>query len=199
VADKLGNHFVTIKVVPGIRGAIRVDWVTIPTENKIRYSMPYKFQRDNKSLDVPDRNPIYEPINADSSGIMKLYLVLIKSKQDKLKTIQSLEPFFPFQHIKIMDENNSKPISPIIPKQLIQNYKLDESQLAFTFCSLSPDGQTYVPDWSTTIYSTVLKEIPVDTSKKRKITCPNCSHSFELIVDGADDIGHKKKIKKRKK
>jgi hypothetical protein len=56
----------------------------------------------------------------------------------------------------ISDENNSKQISPLTPKQLIQKYQLEKSQLAFTFCSLSPDGKSYIPDWNTTVYSTVL-------------------------------------------
>jgi hypothetical protein len=35
------------------------------------YSMPYKFQKDNDSIEVPDENPTYEQIKADSSGLMK--------------------------------------------------------------------------------------------------------------------------------
>ncbi len=43
-----------------------------------------------------------------------------------------------------------------MPKQLIRKYQLDKSQLAFTFCALSPDGKSYVADWNSTVYSTVL-------------------------------------------
>jgi len=52
---------------------------------------------------------------------------------------------------------------PLTPKQLIQKYQLEKSQLAFTFCALSSDGQSYIPNWDTTVYSTVL------TGKKNKI------------------------------
>ncbi len=45
----------------------------------------------------------------------------------------------------------------------------------------------------------IFLEISTDTSKKRKITCPKCSHSFEIIMDIANDIGHENVIKKRKK
>jgi len=57
--------------VPGVQGAIRIDWVTILNEKNIRYSMPYKFQVNNDVLDASDSNPIYAPINADISGLIK--------------------------------------------------------------------------------------------------------------------------------
>lgn len=84
-------------------------------------------------------------------------MVLIKSKQDELKTIQSLELFPPVQHVfeKMNHNNDLKQMPSLNAKKLIQNYQLDKSQLAFTFCPLGPDG-TCVPDWDTTVYSTVL-------------------------------------------
>lgn len=33
--------------------------------------MPYKFQVNNDLLEVPDANPIYVPINADISELIK--------------------------------------------------------------------------------------------------------------------------------
>ncbi len=45
---------------------------------------------------------------------------------------------------------------PLNPKQLIQKYQLDQSQLAFTFCGLASDGQTPIPEWDTTVFSTVI-------------------------------------------
>ncbi|CAF4844484.1 unnamed protein product [Rotaria sp. Silwood1] len=180
VADRIGNHFVTIKVLNGVQGFLRVDWVTIPTKKNIRYSMPYKFQISNESPDVPDSNPIYIPIKADSSGIMQLYLVLIKAKQDELK---SLQPLKPFQDIfGASGQDDLKQMFILNPKQLIQTYQLDKSQLAFTFCTLSSNGISYIPEWNTTVYSTVLTEISADNSKKRRTTCPNCSHSFEFTI-----------------
>jgi len=47
-------------------------------------------------------------------------------------------------------------MTPLPPKQLIQKYQLDQSQLAFTYCTLDPNGTTYIPDWSTTVYSTIM-------------------------------------------
>ncbi len=59
------------QVVPGTKGTVRIDWVTIPTDQKTRYSMPYKFQINNESPNVPDCNPVYVNIDDDGSGIMK--------------------------------------------------------------------------------------------------------------------------------
>ncbi|CAF2313106.1 unnamed protein product [Rotaria sp. Silwood2] len=154
VADRIGNHFVTINVVPGVKGFIRVDWVTIPTEENIRYSMPYKFQRSNELPNVADSNPIYIQIEANNSGIMQLYLVLIKAKQDELKSLQPLKPFPDTSGIS--NKNDLKQMFRLNPKQLIQDYQLDKSQLAFTFSTLSPDEKSYIPEWNTTVYSTVL-------------------------------------------
>lgn len=33
--------------------------------------MPYTFQENNESNCIPDRNPIFQEIQTDSSGIMK--------------------------------------------------------------------------------------------------------------------------------
>ena len=82
--------------------------------------------------------------------------MLIKSKQEELKTIQSLEVFSPFQAVI----GNTQQISQASPKEFIRQYQLDKSQLAFTICTVDPIGQKYMPDWSTTIYSTVLTGNP---------------------------------------
>lgn len=37
-----------------------------------------------------------------------------------------------------------------------------------------------------------------ETSKKRKITCPECSHTFDITLDAINDTPHEKIIKKRK-
>ncbi|CAF3366247.1 unnamed protein product [Rotaria socialis] len=188
VADGAGNHFVALQVPPGIRGMIRIDWLTVPTENGDQYFMPYCFQQNNESQEVQDCNPLYETVEADKNGIMKLYLVLIKSKQDELKSLQPLKPFRPWQDMFGMpDKNNSKQTYPLHPKQLIQKYQLDKSQLAFTFCALSSDGQTKIPEWNTTVYSTVLTEISNENHKKRIILCPCCDHSFDISLVGDDD------------
>jgi hypothetical protein len=41
-------------------------------------------------------------------------------------------------------------------------------------------------------------ETPVDAPKKRKINCPKCSYSFDIIMEGTDDVGDEKVTKKRK-
>ncbi|CAF1348498.1 unnamed protein product [Adineta steineri] len=199
VADQKGNHFVTLEVPTRIYGYIRIDWITIPDSNNTQYSMPYKFQEDNESPNVSDRNPVYRRITPEDLGIIKLYLVLIKSKQEDLKKIQSMDVFPPLEPTsKRMDHNSFEQKYSLAPKQLIKDYQLNKSQLAFTFCSISPDGQQLIPEWDTTVYSTVLtEEMPV-ASKKRAVTCPNCEHSFEITLDNASDTDYEKP-KRRKK
>ncbi len=55
----------------GIRGQIRVDWLTIPDKSGDRYSMPYRFQRSNELPNVSDVNPLHININSDKNGFMK--------------------------------------------------------------------------------------------------------------------------------
>jgi len=84
-------------------------------------------------------------------------LVLIKSKQDELKYLQPLKPFRPFQDaFGRLDKKDMKQKPSLNPKQLIHMYQLDKSQLACTFCALSSDGKSWIPEWDTTVYSTVL-------------------------------------------
>jgi hypothetical protein len=81
-------------------------------------------------------------------------LVLIKSKQSELKDVQPLRLFPPM--LETSNKNHLIKMTPLPPKRLIQQYQLDQSQLAFTYCTLGPDGVTYMPDWSTTVYSTIM-------------------------------------------
>ncbi|CAF0973598.1 unnamed protein product [Adineta steineri] len=186
-------------ILARIYGYIRIDWTTIPDKNGIRYSMPYKFQEDNESSDVSDRNPVYRRITPEDLGIIKLYLVLIKSKQEELKKIQSMDIFPPSEHtLKTTDHNDFEQKYSRAPKQLIRDYQPDKSQLAFTFRSISPDGQQLIPEWDTTVYSTVLTEEMPIASKKRAATCPMCQHAFEITLDNADDLDYEKP-KRRKK
>ena len=53
------------------RGLIRVDWVTVLDAENCRYRMPYHFQFDNESVNVPDVNPMYVRILADDNGLMQ--------------------------------------------------------------------------------------------------------------------------------
>lgn len=175
VADRDGNHCVTLKVSlnslstfiinifktfisqvqPRRRGYVRIDWTTIQ-EQGIRYSMPYKFQINNTEL-MPDVNPMMAYFEADDKGIVQLYLVLIKLKQDELKSVQPLQLFPPWQYMdNFQSKSSSKQCSPLNGKELIRKYQLSKSQLAFTLCNVSPDGTSFVEDWNTTVYSTVM-------------------------------------------
>jgi hypothetical protein len=92
-------------------------------------------------------------------------LVLIKSKQDALKLRQPLQPFPPFRNtLNESDKNNLEKTFPLTPKKLIETYQLEKSQLAFTFCPIDPDGTPGIPEWGTTVYSTVL------TGRKQRFT-----------------------------
>ncbi len=55
----------------GVRGQIRVDWLTIADKSGDRYSMPYRFQRSNELPNVSDVNPLHININSDKNGFMK--------------------------------------------------------------------------------------------------------------------------------
>lgn len=86
--------------------------------------------------------------------------MLIKYKQDILKQAQPLQEFPPsFESLDKVQPSGTRMPSP---KQLIKRFQLDKSQLAFTYCPLAPDGKSYMPDWSTTVISTVMtgKRIP---------------------------------------
>jgi hypothetical protein len=85
-------------------------------------------------------------------------LVLIKAKQDALKSRQPLQAFHPIKDaLGIIDKQTPEKIPKLTPKQLIKKYQLNKSQLAFTLCTLRTDGKSYTPEWDTTVYSTVLE------------------------------------------
>lgn len=196
VADRKGNHFVTIQVPVGIRGQILIHWLTLPDKSGERYIMPYRFQASNDSLEVPDCNPLKLDIKTDKNGLMRLYLVLIKSKQDELKASQPLQVFQPFREAFNMPTKNTQIIYN--PKQLIQEYKLDQSQLAFTFCGLSTDGKNFIPEWDTTVLSTVMHELPPENAKSKSVSCPQCKHQFEISVNTEQEYVQESNTKKRK-
>jgi hypothetical protein len=84
-------------------------------------------------------------------------LVLIKAKQDALKSHYPLMPFHPMQDaLGKNDKTTPEKISKLTPKQLIQKYQLGKSQLAFTFCTIGIDGQS-CPEWDTTAISSILE------------------------------------------
>ena len=89
--------------------------------------------------------------------LSRVYLVLIKSKQDELKNLQPLKPFRHLKEAFGLDKMQKIDTSfQLNPKQLIQRYQLDRSQLAFTYCAIASDGKTPIAEWDTTVYSTIL-------------------------------------------
>ncbi len=105
--------------------------------------------------------------------------MLIKSKQDELKNLQPLKPFQPFKDALGVPVKNQMQ-HPLNPKQLIQKYQLDRSQLAFTFCKFSSDEQSSSEQWDTTVYSTVLTG-----KKKLKISINHIKKTFFFISRNA--------------
>ncbi|CAF1369350.1 unnamed protein product [Rotaria magnacalcarata] len=201
VADRFGNHYIMLRVPQGIKGQIQVDWLTLPDENNDRYYMPYKFQVDNESTEIHDCNPILLDIKTDSPGIMKLYLVLIKAKQDALKFLQPLQRFSPWRdNFEKDDKQTSEKLSKLTPKQLIQKYKLARSQLAFTFCTSDRDGNS-LPEWNTTIYSTILEEENSDSSQEKVVNCPRCLCTINIndgvAVDQETVVVERKNCKRK--
>ena len=81
-------------------------------------------------------------------------MVLIKSKQDELSNAQPLQVFPPIP--ESADAVHLTPKSHLPPKELIEQFQLKKSQIAFTYCSINPNGITWTPHWNTTVYSTVL-------------------------------------------
>ncbi|UJR34769.1 hypothetical protein I4U23_027548 [Adineta vaga] len=153
VADRVGNHYVTLKMTSNIQGRVQVHWVTLPDSTGRRYIMPYRFQVSTWSPDIPDSNPIVCDIETDSNGFMKVYLVLLKAKQNELRKLQ---PLVPFSSVKdALHNSHMSYYRPISPKELIHKFQLDRSQLAFTLYTTT-DGILYVTQWHTTVFSTVL-------------------------------------------
>lgn len=89
---------------------------------------------------------------------------MIKAKQDELKGSQPLQVFQPLREAFQMPTKNTQIIYN--PKQLIREYQLDQSQLAFTFCGLNADGTAFVPEWDTTVLSTILHGMNIRLKKR---------------------------------
>jgi hypothetical protein len=112
--------------------------------------------------------------------------------------------FFKLSFLYILDIINDQKLSP---KDLINEYQLDKSCIAFTLCTKLPDGSFDVHP-ETTIISSVITEsstkLPATSNNKRsilfdidfietvylilepvikntgqRISCPNCNHCFD--------------------
>ncbi|UJR23129.1 hypothetical protein I4U23_026149 [Adineta vaga] len=161
IADRKHNHYITLQL-PSVyhydlaNKYIRIALITISIDGHNHYYSPYKFQKDHTDPKIPDENPIYIKIdtNKEQTFLIRLQLVLIKSKLDQLNNVQPLKRF----------SDSSIPIRNIVPeiivspKELIHKYQLDKSHLAFTICTKQSNG-TYKPDPDTTVISTVISEV----------------------------------------
>lgn len=137
----------------------------------------------------------------------RLYLVLIKSKQEALRHQQPLKVFQPI--FDLFNDQTEKTIeSPfrLTPKKLIEKHQLGKSVLAFTLCTFGTDDETRVTEWHTTIMSTVLsgrsnwsrklccevffdfvEEKGAEDEAQTCITCPKCSINFVLDSNEVDE------------
>lgn len=59
----------------------------------------------------------------------------------------------------IIEEYSMKDTNTLTPKKLIKKHQLGKSQLAFTLCVIGSDGYTCIPDWDTTVFSSVIEGI----------------------------------------
>jgi len=181
---------------------IRVALITTPINDRGRFYSPYKFQINHNDVKVPDQNPIYIPVNAHRGNnfTMKLHLVLIKSKLDQLYDAQPLKSFSD----NIGNIQNIINEEKIASKDLINQYQLDKSHIAFTLCTKLPNG-SYDIHPETTIISSVITETskqsvtpnnkpePVAKNLGKRISCPNCSHCFDPA-----DVDVTERVTKRK-
>jgi hypothetical protein len=197
VADKYGNHYVTLKMPQGSYTElsnvfVRVAWITTNIENQGHFYSPYKFQVDNEEKSVPDVNPMYSSVkNAlQDDRTIKLHLVLIKSKLDVLNNVQGLIPFSDISTNSLTIKSKA-----LTPKQLLSKYQLEKSQLAFTLCTKLRDG-TFKIHPETTVISSVMTELgtksctstirpskedmlAMPSSTTLMVQCPKCAHCFE--------------------
>jgi hypothetical protein len=208
VADNVGNHFVTLQMPAQYNRDwknefIRIALITTAINDRGHFYSPYKFQTNHDDIKVPDQNPIYIPMEGyrtDHSAI-KLHLVLIKSKLDQLNHAQPLKPFLD----AMGNIQNLIPERKMSPKELINKYQLDKSQIAFTLCTKLSDG-TYKHHPETTVISSVITESSKKTSAVsnnksessttntgKKISCPNCLHCFDITDGEIPEKGNKRK------
>ncbi|CAM4745562.1 unnamed protein product [Rotaria magnacalcarata] len=193
VADKEGNHYVTIQMPSGYKRDltneyIRVALITTSIDGRGHFYSPYKFQTNHRDSKVLDQNPIFLPAQAQkqNQSTMKLQLVLIKSKLDQLNDAQPLKQFP--DTISIQNIINEEKLAP---KDLINTYQLDKSHIAFTLCTKLPNG-SYNVHSETTVISSIITEssskqsaAPTNKTKTNRkpiekiICCPHCNHSFD--------------------
>jgi hypothetical protein len=202
VADSVGNHFVTLQLPAENDRVVKDEYIcisllTTPNNNRGYFYSPYKFQIDHNDRKVSDQNPIYLPVQKylERDSTLKLHLVLIKSKLDELNHAQPLKPFVG----TIGSVQNIITEAKLSPKDLINEYQLDKSHIAFTLCT-KVSADVYEAHPETTVVSSVITEVspagskakpkPTTTNTAKKICCPNCAHSFDL-PDG--EKGEKRK------
>ncbi|CAF1635367.1 unnamed protein product, partial [Didymodactylos carnosus] len=114
---------------------VQVVWLTVSHNGQIYYN-PNKFQCDNKNEKLQDRNPIYYKVNQHvdvDTGQLTIKLVCIRSKLDELLCARAFRPFR-------LDGQLIESIISLTSAELKQ-YKLEQSQLAFTLCRYNGNNQ----------------------------------------------------------
>jgi len=182
---------------------IRIALITTSINGRGHFYSPYKFQTNHTDVKVPDQNPMYLPVSEHlgNDSTIRFHLVLIKSKLDQLNHAQPLKPFLDTIG-NIQNIINEEKLSP---KDLINQYQLDKSHIAFTLCTKLSNG-TYDIHPETTIISSIITELPVKpsgisnnksgastTNTGKKISCPNCSHCFDITDGDMKEKGTKRK------
>jgi hypothetical protein len=199
IADSATNHFITLQLPTEYQHDLQNSYIRVALTTKLikghgYYYSPYKFQKDHNDIKIPDENPIYIKVETsrEDNFVIRLQLVLIKSKSDQLNDVQPLKIFSDsttqIQNI-VHDER-------LTPKELITRYQLDQSHIAFTLCTKLPDG-FYEVHPETTIMSSVITE--VSTSRKTNdsatpsvdltpnICCPHCAYHFDPDTPSGSD------------
>ncbi|CAF0969857.1 unnamed protein product [Adineta ricciae] len=155
LCDRLRNPYVTLKTTPNFQGKVRVDWLTIPNKMGQRHTMPYYLI--SRDVSSPRHQGVYimYDVNADMNGIVRLYLSLYKPTLSELARNQPIPLFQPA--MDLLHRSSVVNHQQMSPRQLVREFHLNKSQLAFTLCTRAND-ESFVVQWDTTVFSTVMTE-----------------------------------------
>ncbi|CAF1347751.1 unnamed protein product [Didymodactylos carnosus] len=214
IRDKVGCRDIILEIPEKYLSTnnllIKVAWVTASHNGKTYY-IPYKFQRDNKNVNVKDKNPIYYRVTKQDlcAREIKIKLVCIRSLINQLESVQSLKPF----------DGSSLPNDVIesaivSTTELLNEYELEKSRLAFTLCSYHGHEQLKEPqktgepltldidelEVKMFIESTVISDEMIEQenrqrkkrpTRRKKAEQPNCQYISERPLVGK----RKRKVK----
>ncbi|CAF3636284.1 unnamed protein product [Rotaria sordida] len=155
---------------PNDKYYIRVSLVTVEyKKTNLHYFHPYELEHPlNKEINDRDHNCVWVPIQKEDclSGTKSFpYLRIVKTRACHLQTSTSLRPF----DCDNQDLQNQSLVQFSCPKDIINEYNLNKSQLAFTVAKeVTIDGRSMMELYSdTTVYSEEIAdgvdiESPVD-------------------------------------